>query len=160
MLVDLLDELLRRDVDAEVDHLEAGALEHDVAEVLADVVHVALDRAHQERADRLGAGLGQQRAQDVQRPLHRPRGDQHLRHEVVAALEPRAHLFERRDQGVVEHPLGLEAVGEALVDAVGDDGRVAHQGLVVEQLEDLVVRHAALAPMSWPRARASWINFG
>ena len=40
------------DVHAEVDHREAGALEHDVAQVLADVVHVALDGAHQERADR------------------------------------------------------------------------------------------------------------
>ena len=51
--LDLLDELLRRHVDAEVDDREAGALEHDVAEVLADVVDVALDRAHQERADLL-----------------------------------------------------------------------------------------------------------
>ena len=32
--------------------LKPGALEHDVDEVLADVVHVALDGAHQERADR------------------------------------------------------------------------------------------------------------
>ena len=48
----LLDERLGRDVDAEVVDGEAGALEHDVAEVLADVVHVALDRAHDERADR------------------------------------------------------------------------------------------------------------
>ena len=96
-------------------HGEAGALEHDVAEVLADVVHVALDRAHQERADLLRAGLGQQRAQDVERALHRAGGDQHLGHEVVAALEPRADLLERGDQRVVEHPLGLEPVGEALV---------------------------------------------
>jgi hypothetical protein len=75
-------------------HGEAGALEHDVAEVLADVVHVALDGAHQERARGLGAGLGQQRAQDVERALHRSRGDQHLGHEVVAALEPRTDLLQ------------------------------------------------------------------
>ena len=102
-------------LDAEVDDDEAGALEHDVAEVLADVVHVALDRAHQERADRLGAGVGEQRAEDVERALHRARGDQHLGHEVVAALEARADLLERRDQRVVEHALGLQAVLEALL---------------------------------------------
>src|SRR3954468_5800132 len=38
VLLDRGHELLRRDLDAEVDDLEAGALEHDVDEVLADVV--------------------------------------------------------------------------------------------------------------------------
>src|ERR1035441_4457370 len=49
VLLDRLDELLRRDLHAEVDDLEAGPLEHDVDQVLADVVHVALDRAHHDR---------------------------------------------------------------------------------------------------------------
>ena len=66
------------------------------------------------------AGLGQQRPQDVERALHRARGDQHLGHEEVAALEPRADLLERRDQRVVEHPLGLEPLLEALVHAVAE----------------------------------------
>ena len=44
VLLDRLDELLRRDLHAQVDDLEAGALEHDVDQVLADVVHVTLDR--------------------------------------------------------------------------------------------------------------------
>ena len=108
------DEFLGRDVDAEVEHGEAGALEHDVDEVLADVVDVALDGAHHVRADRLRAGLGQQRAQDVERTLHRPGGDQHLGHEVVAALEPRADLLERRDQRVVKHRLGSDPVRQPL----------------------------------------------
>src|SRR5215470_14626860 len=51
VLLDGVDELLRRDLDAEVDDLESGALEHDVDQVLADVVHVALDRAHHDLAD-------------------------------------------------------------------------------------------------------------
>ena len=46
----------------EIDDVEPGALEHDVHEVLADVVHVALDGAHDERADGLDAGLGQEGA--------------------------------------------------------------------------------------------------
>src|SRR4051812_39966922 len=39
---------------------------------------VTLDGAHEERRERLGSGLGEQRAQDVQGALHRPRRDQHL----------------------------------------------------------------------------------
>ena len=72
VLLDRRDELLRGHLDAEVDHLEAGALEHDVHQVLADVVDVALDRAHQERADGLGAGVGQERAQHVERAATSP----------------------------------------------------------------------------------------
>ena len=109
VLLDRGDELLRRDLDAEVDHLEAGALEHDVDEVLADVVDVALDRAHQELADRLDPALDQQRAQPLHRAGHRPAGDQHLGHEEVAALEPRADLLERGDEGVEEQGLRLHA---------------------------------------------------
>jgi hypothetical protein len=63
--------------------------------VLADVVHVPLDRAHHDGADRLGAGLGQQRAQDFQRRGHRFVGDEHFGHEEVAALEPGTDLFQR-----------------------------------------------------------------
>ena len=64
------DELLRRHLDAEVDHLEAGALEHDVDEVLADVVDVALDRAHQELAD--GLRRRSRRAAGAAAPSRRP----------------------------------------------------------------------------------------
>src|SRR5690242_16183976 len=46
VLAHRVDELLRRDLHAEVDDLEPGALEHDVDQVLADVMNVALDRAH------------------------------------------------------------------------------------------------------------------
>jgi hypothetical protein len=127
----------------EVDDREAGALEHDVAEVLADVVHVALDRPHQELAHRLGARGGQQRSQDVERALHRARGDQHLGHEVVAALEARADLLQRGDQRVVEQVLRVHPVREPLLDALLDGGCVAHERLLVEEREDLVVRHAA-----------------
>ncbi len=102
VLLDRGDELLRRDLHAEVDDLEAGALEHDVDEVLADVVDVALDGAHQELADRLHAGLGEQRPQHLHGAGHRAPGDEHLGHEEVAALEPRADLLQRGDEGVEE----------------------------------------------------------
>ncbi len=43
------EDLLRRHHDAEVDDVEVVALEHDADDVLADVVHVALDRRHDDR---------------------------------------------------------------------------------------------------------------
>src|SRR5215470_11013953 len=46
VLAHRVDELLGGDLHTEVDDVEPGALEHDVDEVLADVVDVALDRAH------------------------------------------------------------------------------------------------------------------
>src|SRR5262249_2827180 len=142
--------------DAEVVDREAGSLEHDVHEVLADVVDVALDGAHDEGADLRRAGLGQQRAEDVERALHGTGGDQHLGDEEVAALETGADLLERGDQRVVEHLLGIEAVLEAGVDEVTDLGRVSDQRVVVQPLKDLFVGHAApRASLRWPSRAAS-----
>src|SRR6185312_5622127 len=158
VLLHLLHELLGRHVHAQVVHGEAGALEHDVDEVLADVVHVALDRAHHERADRLGAGLGQQRAQDVQCALHCPSGNQHLRDEEVAALEAGAHLLQGRDQGVIEQRLGVHAHGQALVGEVLDGRRVSDQRVVEQPLQDLVGGHAAPSPAGRNPRRAESVS--
>src|SRR5581483_2129380 len=146
VLDDLLDERLRRDLDAEVDDLETGALEHDVDEVLADVVHVALDRAHEERADRLHARVGQERPEQVERARHRAAGDQHLGDEEVAALEACADLLERRDQRVEQHRLRPEALLEAALGQLDDGRLVADERPVVELGQDLVVVHASSSP--------------
>ena len=142
---------------AEVDHLEAGALEHDVDEVLADVVDVALDRAHQELADGLDAGLGEQRAQPLHRAGHRAAGDQHLGHEEVAALEPGADLLQRGDQRVEEQRLRLHAERQPLVGQLEDARGVADQRLVVEALQDLLgwSCHALLACVCACRASSA-----
>jgi hypothetical protein len=145
VLTHRIDELLGRDLHAEVDDVEAGALEHDVDQVLADVVHVALDGAHHDGPDRLGAGLGEQRAQDLQRPGHCLAGDEHLGHEEVAALEPGTHLFQRRDQRLVQQRLRPQPHGQPLVGEVEHRGPVADQRLVVELAEQLLGRHAAPA---------------
>ena len=47
-----LEDLRRRHHHAEVDHLVVVALEHDADDVLADVVHVALDGGHHDLAGR------------------------------------------------------------------------------------------------------------
>ena len=86
---------------------------------------------------------GEQRAQDVERALHRPRRDQHLGDEEVAALEPRADLLQRGDQPFVEHPLRVEPLLETELGQLAHRRRVADQRVVEEALQDLVMRHAA-----------------
>jgi hypothetical protein len=98
-------------------------------------VHVALDRAHHDRPDRRGAGLGQQRAQDLQRARHRLAGDEHLRHEEITALEPGADLLQRGDQRLVQQRLRAKAHGQSGVREVEHGRPVADQRLVVEPAE-------------------------
>ena len=145
MLLDCRDELLRRHLHAEVDHREACALEHDVDEVLADVVHVALDRAHEEGADALYAALSEKGTQQVECTGHRLAGDEHLRHEPVTALEAGADLLEGGDERLEEHALRRQTAVDAGLSELEHRGLVAHHGLVVEALEDLVGSHAAPA---------------
>src|SRR3972149_6219927 len=69
MLDDGLGERLRGDVDAEVDDLEARALEHDPDDVLADVVDVTLDRPDDVLPPRGGVALSEERLEDGQARL-------------------------------------------------------------------------------------------
>ena len=144
MLLERGEVLLDGIVDADVDHLEARALEHHADQVLADVVDVALDGADHDLADRLDAGIGEERPQDRHPALHRIRGEQHLRHEQDAVAEIDADDPHALDEGVVQHALGrppaleedvrrlldlvLEAVVHVVVHLLGQLG-------VVERLE-------------------------
>ena len=149
MLLDGSDELLGGDLDAEVDNLEAGTLEHDVDEVLADVMDVALDGAHHELADRLGALGGQEWAQNLEGSGHRLASDQHLGDEPVAALETRADLFEARDQRIEEQRLRVHAHLEACVGQLDHGGSVTDHRLVIEVLENFFWCHAAPSSRWW-----------
>src|SRR3546814_4715710 len=68
--------------DAEVDHLVVVALEHDADDVLADIVHVALDGGHQDLAvglHRTAGLLGLDEGQQVgDRLFHHAGGFHHL----------------------------------------------------------------------------------
>ena len=133
------EELVDVGVDAEVDDLEAGALEHHRHQVLADVVDVALDGADHDLADRFGAGLGEQRAQDLHPGLHRVGGEQHLGHEQDAVTEVDADDPHALDERVVQRPVRAPAAVEqdhrALDDLVGEP--VVQ--VVVHLLDELVV---------------------
>ncbi len=80
MLFQRFQVLLNRIVDADVDHLKAGAFHHHGDQILADIVDVALDRADHHLADRFGTGFRQQRAQHLHPALHGVGRRQHLRH--------------------------------------------------------------------------------
>src|SRR5262245_20598301 len=104
-------------------------------------MHVALDGAHHDLADRLCAGLGQQRPQDLERAGHRLAGNKHLGDEEIAALEPRTDLFKRGNQRLVEQCLRAEPSGEPSVGQLKHRRSVPDQGVVVQLAEQLLVRH-------------------
>ena len=128
-----LEDLRRRHHDAEVDHLVVVALEHDADDVLADVVHVALDGRHHDLAGgglrlearslllRLEVGL-----QIGDRLLHHARRLDDLRQEHLAGAEQVAddvHAGHQRALDDVQRLLrllarllgvGLDEVGDAV----------------------------------------------
>jgi hypothetical protein len=95
---DGLDELLRRDVHAQVDDLIARALQHHRHEVLAYVVQVPLGGADRHLAAGGHTLLHQVGLEHRQRRCHGPGGHQHLGHEDLAFLVELAHLGHARDQ--------------------------------------------------------------
>ena len=66
--------LFGRHVNACVQHLKAYAIQHGGYHVLADVVQVALDRAHEHPPCGLAFLAGQMRLQDFQSAVHGPSG--------------------------------------------------------------------------------------
>ena len=72
--------------------------------------------------------------------------DEHLRHEEVAPLEPRADLLERGDQRLEQHRLRREAGLDALLGQRNDLGPIADQRVVVQLLQDLVSVHVPRSP--------------
>ena len=113
-----LDEPVRVHVGAEVDDVEAGVLEHDRHDGLADVVHVAEHRAHHEGAHRL-LGLGRQQGADEGEPrLHRAGGDEHLRDEDDLLAEAIPLEVESGEQPVVEDGPRIDVRLDRLLDAL------------------------------------------
>jgi len=86
-------------------------------------VQVALDRADDHPAHGLVAARGQQRPDQLERTLHRARGQQQLGHEVLLALEAPPGLVHGRDHLAVHD---LQRVGACLERLLGDrDSRLA-----------------------------------
>ena len=112
---------------AEVEHLVVVAAEDDPDDVLADVVHVALDRRDHDLPWRaLPGGLLRLhvRLEVGDRPLHRPRALHHLREEHPSRAEEVAddrHPVHERALDHVERALGLlPRLLRVLLDEVDD----------------------------------------
>ena len=125
MLDDGVEQPLRADVDAHVDHFEAGAFEHDDAEVFADVVDIALDGQHEDLADGFDAGVAENWLEDGHGALHRLGGDHHFGHEVFADLEETTNFLERGNQGLEEDLQGIHPQVDALLGEFFGDGRAS-----------------------------------
>ena len=119
--------LLGIHVDAEVDDLEARALEHHRDEVLADVVQVALRPCRSRPGRSTRRLIDQVRPQELERGLHRVRRDEHLGNEDLALLEQLADVAHRRHQArPASRLVDGDAVLEALLhlgDGLGSPGR-------------------------------------
>ncbi|MCY1519043.1 hypothetical protein D9M68_537820 [compost metagenome] len=111
-----VEDLRRRHHDAKIDDLVIVAGEHDADDVLADVVHVALDRRHQDLAGAFArfAAIGKLlrlhvRQQHGNRLLHDACGFHHLRQEHLAGTEEVAddvHAGHQRTLNNVQRPRG------------------------------------------------------
>ena len=159
---------LRRHHHAEVDHVEVVAGQHHADDVLADVVHVALDRGHDDLAVGLADIAGAQllrfdEGQQVgDRLLHHARGLHHLRQEHLAGAEQVAdhvHAVHQRAFDDVQRPRRQRArflgVGlDVLVDAVHERMAQARAHGLVAPGEVLDLRLRPSCPCSARRSRA------
>src|SRR5579863_1476846 len=139
VLLQRRDVFLDRVVDAEVDDLEAGTLEHHRHQVLADVVDVALDGADHDLADGGHASFSQQRPQDFHPALHGVGGQQYLGHEQDAVAEVDAHNPHAFDQRVVQYLLGVPAALKKDVRGLFDFGLQPVVQVIVNLLGELLV---------------------
>src|SRR5690606_4653735 len=139
VLVERLDVLVDVGVDPQIDDLEPGPLEHHPHEVLADVVDVALDRSDDDFADRRGAGLGEQGAEDGHARLHGVRRQEHLGDEEDPVAEVDAHDAHPLHQGLVEDAVGIPAALQQDVGSLHDLVGQAVVQVVVHLLDELLV---------------------
>ena len=165
----LVDHLGDRDLDAEVVHLVAVVGEDDVDEVLADVVHVALDGGQHDPAlaglaldplhHRLEVGDGHLHGLgglQHERQLHLAGGEQladdlHAGQQDVVDDGERRVAVGERDLEVGDQPVAVavdDALAEALLDrpvgaVLGDDLGGLHVGEDLEQLVERVVAGVA-----------------
>ncbi len=139
-----LQDLFRRHHHAHVHHVVAVAAEYHADDVLADVVHVALDGCHEDLA--LGFRLvtlfrfdeGDQVRHGL---LHHAGGLDHLRQEHLARAEQIAHHVHAAHQRAFDHLDGACALLAALLGVLHDEGGDALDQRVLEALV-----HRQIAP--------------
>ena len=113
--LDRVHEPLGLHVGAEIQHLEAAALEHQADQVLADIVQIPLHGPDDHLAAGLAALGGQEGPQDGDAGLHGPGGDQHLGDVELVAGELRPHDVHGGDQPLVQDLLGIRPPVQGLL---------------------------------------------
>ena len=88
-------------IHSEINHFEAGSAQHHDAEILSDVMQIALDGAHHHFADRFDARGRKDRLNVGHTRLHGPRTGQHFRNENKVLSEFNAHDSHAGDQPVI-----------------------------------------------------------
>ena len=141
-----LQNLLRRHHDAEIDHVVVVALEHDADDVLADVVHVALDCGEHDLAVRRGvrasvAVLLHERHQMGDGLLHHARRLDHLRQEHPSRAEQIADDVHAVHQRAFDHRERARRFLARLLHVVGDE-----IGDAVDQRMRQALFHRPFAP--------------
>ena len=142
-LLRLVDERLQRRLDPDVVHLVAVVREDDVDEVLADVVHVTLDRADHERALAAGVVLLHVRLEVRDGSLHRLRALQHERQLHLAGREQLTDDLHAVEQHVVDDAQRGHA-RELLVEVELETVALAVDDPVLEPLLDRPARAVLL----------------
>ncbi len=133
-----------RHLDAEVPHLVAVVGQDDVDQVLADVVHVALDRAEHDPALAAGVGLLHVRLEVGHRRLHRLGRLQHERQLHLAGGEQLADHLHPVQQDVVDDRQRGPTAGQRLVEVGFEAVAVAVDDAGLEPLLDRPARPVLL----------------
>jgi hypothetical protein len=130
VFLDRGDQRLWRDLDAEVHDREAVVRKDDVDQVLADVVHVALDGREQQLAARRAVGLGHELLEMADRGLHGLGALEHLGDDQLVRVEQPADLVHALHQRTVDDverigvgALELEVLDQAFLRALDDRAR-------------------------------------
>ena len=140
-----VDDCRHRHLTTEVVHRVAVVLEDRAHEVLADVVHVAVHRGHDDRALGVALHLVEVLLDVGHALLHDLGALQHVGEDELATAEAVAHFLHGGQQHLVEHLDGL-VVGAraALVERLVDVGLHALGHPVQDALEDDLVGRQAL----------------
>ena len=107
-------------VYTKIDTFDSLSLDHDLHEILADVVHIALDGADHGFSDRLDPFSGQSRLQGLHPPVHRPCGNKDFRHEYLVVLEFFTDDVHTGDKSLVENGLRRDPIGKCFGDKRDD----------------------------------------
>ena len=101
------DELIRRNVCAQIDDFKGCAFQHHADQVLTNIVQITLDCTGDNLPARRNIRLDQVRLQLCQTGFHRPGRDQHLGHEIFAFFKQAADFTHCSNHTIVQDHSGI-----------------------------------------------------